>query len=766
MTLLRDPAVLLLLCVLLAWGVYSGLQPPQPLPAETENSVFSAERAEILLHSLYFENLPHVSGSEQNAVLRDRILAMLETFGYEPEVQSRFHCRPEIGSCSPLENIVAVRKGEKQGSAILLTAHYDSTWAGPGVADDGAGVAAVLEIARMLASAPSLEHDLIFLFTDAEELGLLGADAFAKHHELFANVRFVINLEARGAGGPSIMFETGEGNRRIIRSLEQSLERPIANSLSYEVYKRMPNDTDFSVYRDYNKPGFNFAFVGQPALYHSRIDDLSHLDLGSLQHHGQNAWAILHAMDARYLEKVVSSEDAAYIDLFGHDLLHYPASSAAGVALLLSVLTIIAIRKSYPRQVTIRQVFWTLVAIIMLMMALPAAGWLLSWPLGRWPDMHPLQHPFSWLGRATLLLATLWLISRTSAFLTPRASTGSVMGACWSLMILFAITLAYVMPVISYLAILPLLMFFLGLILDGFRWKKSPRLLFSSLFGFLAAAYLGFYYFFLLDAVLNFNLSHFKVIPLILPVIPLLPLLVWYADEKSSGKRLGNVLLVLIVAGCVGQQFVPGYTADSPRDMALVYRQDSNAENAWLVLESLWGTADEDYAARHEFQTVRLVAPYGRVQEVLAREISPIDLAEVKLVSTSVQETENPTSRKHHVVELEIPPGVRHLRVFVSEETGFRQVMLDGLLALDTNEKTRQKLRGNYLRINRPKAGPMRLEIELANSGDTDLQVEAWFDLPELVLAPYMDDWPLDAQPAMLGPRALKKFTFRLDGQE
>ena len=121
----------------------------------------------------YAQNQPHVSGSVQNALLRDRIVSMLHGFGYKPEIQRRFHCNPAFASCSPVENILAIRQGEQRGSAILLTAHYDSVWTGPGVADDGAGVAALLEIARMATLAPGFSHDLIFLFTDAEEQGQL-----------------------------------------------------------------------------------------------------------------------------------------------------------------------------------------------------------------------------------------------------------------------------------------------------------------------------------------------------------------------------------------------------------------------------------------------------------------------------------------------------------------------------------------------------------------------------------------------------------------
>ncbi|MCW8872023.1 MAG: M20/M25/M40 family metallo-hydrolase, partial [Xanthomonadales bacterium] len=249
MLLLRHPISLLLITLLVLLGVLRSYSTPSPVDAGAPDVVFSAYRAEAILRELLAEKAPHVAGSPHNALVRDRIIAQLQAFGYEPETQARFHCNPLFGTCSPVENIIALKPGARGEHAILLTAHYDSVWAGPGAADDGAGVAAILEIARMAADFPAFDNDVIFLFSDSEENGLIGADAFAGHHPLFARVKAVLNLEARGVAGPSVMFETGEGNRRVIRMLAKHIDRPVANSLTYEMYKRMPNDTDYTVYK-------------------------------------------------------------------------------------------------------------------------------------------------------------------------------------------------------------------------------------------------------------------------------------------------------------------------------------------------------------------------------------------------------------------------------------------------------------------------------------------------------------------------------------
>jgi hypothetical protein len=764
MKFLRHPLFLLFATLLLAWGVYAASRPPPPLPATVVNEKFSADRAELLLRELYAQNQPHVSGSAQNVLLRDRIVSVLQRSGYEPQIQRRFHCNAEFASCSPVENILAVRAGEQRGSAILLTAHYDSAWAGPGVADDGAGVATLLEIAQMATLAPGFSHDLVFLFADAEEQGLIGADAFATQHDLFDAVRAVINLEARGVTGASVMFETGEKNRGIIRMLATSLKRPVANSLTYEVYRRMPNDTDFSVYRKRGLPGVNFAFAGGAALYHSRIDDLNHLDPGSLQHHGQNAWSMLQALDQRNLEKLTSSEDAVYIDLFGRKLLQYPHSSSIGVSLVLSVLVLIAIRRAFLRQIVFRQVLWTVLGVVMLVIALPACGWLLSWPLGRWVDAPPLEHPFPWGGRAALLLAAVWSIFAVLKFLAPRVSTGSVTTGCWVLFVLLGLVLANAMPGAGFLAVLPLLGFTLGLILDSLRWKKNPRLLFSSVAGFLAATYLGIYFFFQLDVVLNFNQSWIKIMPLLLPAIAVLPLLHGYVDERYPRGKFGVTLLALILAACVSQQFVPGYTPDAPRDMALMVRQDPGRQQAWLVLESVYGSPDAAYAKKHGFARVSLVGPDGEPREVLARETNLLDLPEISVTVRAIEAADKESGRQRQVMDLLIPAGVRQLVLSFPRQADLVQAKVDGQLVFAAELKSRQKRKHQRLMINHPPSGAMRIEFESNGQVTGDLLLNARFDLPAEQLEPYMADWPDDAQPAFLGPRVLQISHIKLGG--
>ena len=131
---LRHPLALLLIGLLVLMGVMRSYSAPAPVGADVPDVEFSAIRADAILRDLLQENRPHVAGSEANAVVRDRVMAHLEAAGYGPEIQSGFHCNPALGHCSPVENIVAVKQGMDGRHALLVTAHYDSGWAGPGAA--------------------------------------------------------------------------------------------------------------------------------------------------------------------------------------------------------------------------------------------------------------------------------------------------------------------------------------------------------------------------------------------------------------------------------------------------------------------------------------------------------------------------------------------------------------------------------------------------------------------------------------------------------
>ena len=748
---LRHPLSLLLIAFLVLLGVLRSFSTPSPVGADAPDVVFSADRAEAILRDLLSDNRPHVAGSPHQAVVRDRVVSHFEAAGYPVEIQSRFHCNPMFGTCSPVENVIAVKPGSIGEHAVLLTSHYDSGWTGPGAADSGAGTAAILEIARMAADFPPFENDVTFLITDSEENGLIGADAFAEHHPLFERVGAVINLEARGASGPSGMFETAEGNRSIIRMLSKNVDRPVANSLIYEMYRRMPNDTDFTVYGRKGVMGVNFAFAQGVPVYHSAIDDPDHLDLGSLQHHGDNAWGMLKALGERDLDTITHREDAGYIDLFATRLSHYPVSMAVGLALFTGVWVMLAIGLAFRREFRFRQLRWGLVAIPLLALALVLGAYLLSFPLGRWPDLHPLEHPFPWVGRLTLfLMAGLAMYSAIKVF-QGRVSPCAWMIIAWALVFVLGMVLSSRLPAATHVALLPLTMFALGSVIDLFRKKSPAPLLMASVLGFGTAAFISFYHFLMLDVVMNFDRSHIKMIPLILVVLVAMPMLLAFAKKYELSWQPARWLLAAVLVGCFVHGFLPGYTAERPRDMSLMYREVAGEPDAHIVVESIYRRHDRAYAKKHDFTMEEINSGRLESTERPVRQVPALGLPGATVEPQAAVEEDGAWRRR---VTVTLPANSPVLILALAEHAGLLKAWVNGIPALDNAIEGKRERPRRGLRLIWPGDDPIEVELLTETGSALDLAAVTWHPLPGVLTSPFMGNWPDDAQPFLFGPRA------------
>lgn len=263
--------------------------PPPIDPAGEFNTARAIERLSRILG----DERPHPVDSEANDAVRERLVAELRAIGYEPELRDDFSCRlskrGNAVTCARVRNIV-VRTGPSSGKTILIASHYDSVAAGPGAADDGAGVAAALEIAAIVKTRMPAKP-VIFLFTDGEETGLNGAHSFVARDPLAKEVAAVINMEARGATGAAVLFETSEPNGRDVAAYSKRISAPAGNSLATDIYKMMPNDTDMSEFLKLGSDGLNLAFTGSLPIYHTPMDNIANLDRRSLAHIGSSALA-------------------------------------------------------------------------------------------------------------------------------------------------------------------------------------------------------------------------------------------------------------------------------------------------------------------------------------------------------------------------------------------------------------------------------------------------------------------------------------------
>ena len=313
---------------------------PDVLGTDAADDVFSAARAEA--HVRVIAQRAHPVGSEEIRKVRRYLVEQITALGLDAEVQQTpYLARMNYRNYGVMvENVLVRVAGREPGSAVLFVAHYDSAPQGPGAADNGSAVAALLEMLRALATGPQLKNDLIVLFSDAEEPGVLGAQAFHDLHPWMADVRLVVNLEARGYRGPVIMFETGDGNARWLRELRATGVPVVAASFTSEIYARMSNETDFTVFRESQIGGLNFAFIHDAVRYHTALDSIANLDRRSLQQQGEVALALARQLGETDLE-APESGNAVYFNLLGV-LVSFPVIVAQGL-LVLVVLAALAV---------------------------------------------------------------------------------------------------------------------------------------------------------------------------------------------------------------------------------------------------------------------------------------------------------------------------------------------------------------------------------------------------------------------------------------
>jgi hypothetical protein len=451
----------------------AALAPPAPLPADAPAEVFSAARAQLQQQMVAAS--AHPIGSPSNAAVRDRLVAELTALGFTVEVArgpvANGYGRRPAASFAFVENIVARKAGREGGPALVLMSHYDARWHAPGAGDAGSGVATVLEAARALGQTP-LARDLLVVFTDGEEVGLLGAQRWVAALPERADIGLLLNFEARGTSGPAFMFETSPGNGALIAAAAASLRRPTAQSLGYEVYRRMPNDTDFSVVKAAGIQGLNFAPIGTLFDYHSPTDTPANFDPATLQQQGEYAVALARRFGSAALP-LAPADDVVFFDLLGRRLVSFPLglghalTLAAG--LLLAQLGWRLRRSGRLSGGDAARASLAVGATLLLVAALGTAGgaWIGADELRRWAAIARLgPNAFGWAavgGGATLLVAALalhgvaWRQRRsTPVGLWPLALAGL---ALW---FLIAVAAALAAPTASYAFGIPLLLALLG----------------------------------------------------------------------------------------------------------------------------------------------------------------------------------------------------------------------------------------------------------------------------------------------------------------
>jgi hypothetical protein len=332
------------------------LDAPRPVSSAAASGRFSSARAMDALRVI--AAAPRPIGSLRAAVVRDYIYGRLQALALDPHVQTGevVSARaPRVAGA--VHNIVGRLPGRDPSRAVLLVAHYDSVPTAPGAADDGSGVAALLETARALRSGPPPRNDIIFLFTDGEERGLLGSQAFLRDDPWAYAAGVVLNFDSPGSSSPALMYETSPGNGRLIPHY-LAAGATYGSSLMYEVSRRQPVVSDFRPFVAGGVPGMTFGMLDGPAYDHTAYDSLAAFDEAGLQHEGQTALALARRLGDADLWNL-HAPDVVYFNAVGGVAVSYPGSYVLPLAVLAVALFFTAVAVAVRRRLlTWRGMAW------------------------------------------------------------------------------------------------------------------------------------------------------------------------------------------------------------------------------------------------------------------------------------------------------------------------------------------------------------------------------------------------------------------------
>lgn len=537
-------------------------------------------------------------GSAANDRARDYIVGQLRDMGFDVRVQTADARRAEVGLTVRVHNIIAIREARLR-DAIALVSHYDSSPASPGAADDALGVAVSLEAARALAGA-GLQHALAVIVTDGEEIGLMGAAAIDRD-SVASRIGVYLNHEAIGSAGPTLLFETGPGNAWAVDAWAANAPMPRGGSFAFEVYRRIPNDTDFTLLKRLGVPGLNFSAIVDSYPYHTARDAADRLEPATLEQMGHNTVGVVRALDRMDLTRR-TLDQATYSDLLGRAAFSMGPRAAAwmtALALFLAVLAWVKTMRASIRAVGFGRVLltavWSLIGAIVVLVFMVAAPVLLR-------ASREVYHPwYAHPDRLFLLTALMgalgaWGAARAGALLPERIRSTRHPALAWSIglpvWLVVSGVLAYYAPMAAYLMAGPLLATSALLLLVPLERPAMVRLV-----SFLAFAICVSMWGWLTLQLWRFAVAHFGRLPIITPawvygafifvagVAFAPPVLAVVTGRRLRRPGLTTALIfVAVVVAVVMAWIAPAYTYERPQRRSANYVHDDSTGRAfWQV---------------------------------------------------------------------------------------------------------------------------------------------------------------------------------------
>lgn len=468
----RADLLVFLMC-LIAGTAYYLHQAPQQVP-----SLASMDMPTTMKHLEHISQEPHAIGTKAHQEVGDYIIQQAKKNGLQVELQidtisgTYRNCTQDIVQ---VRNILVAKAGQDSDDIVMLAGHYDTHPNTPGTSDDGTAIAVMLQQMEYYAQQ-STKNSLLFMFTDAEEIGLYGAQVFMNNYPHKDKIKQIINVEARGNDGPALFFETNVGNQQTIRDVSR-FKHVRANALMYEVYKRLPNNSDFSHYKKLDANGVNMANIDGFVHYHAPTDNLQYANKTTIQHHQYLIAEMMHYYANTPLKNKAES-DSTYFNLLSFILVVYPPIINL-IMLLISVLLVPVFMKKTMYDYRFKKVLLAVLSILLGIVACVFSAYLYLLVLKQMYPHYGNFYSFNFYNAglyfycflALTILVFLGVLNNLKDWLSIAAEDIHLAGIGLSLIIGF---LLYIyIPSASYIISFPLFFYVVGYICCNMYLKEA-----------------------------------------------------------------------------------------------------------------------------------------------------------------------------------------------------------------------------------------------------------------------------------------------------
>jgi hypothetical protein len=524
---------------------------------------------------------PHPNGSTAHDEVRDYIRDQMTALGLRTRLVEGPAVNPWRGAPFPagrVSTLVAELPGTGGDGTVYIDAHYDTVRKNGGSNDNTVNVAGLIEVARALVNGPKLKNTVAFVFTDAEEVGLLGIRHFLDTERPDPAKSVVLNLEARGASGAVVMFQASAGNSGVVSHLRDA-RQPLGFSLTYEVYRHLPNDSNFTEWSDDGFTGMNFAYLDGSAYYDSGADSLAQVRPATVQTYGAQNLALLKSFGDTDIPALDKGSSTYFWLPF--TLVSYPSWLVIPLALL-AVAAFAGLM--WVVRVRLRSYLWALLSFLA---PLVGGAVLASVLWSVFVGVRPEYGTFA-LGdtyepgfyRAALSVLGLTVVAAWYLALRRRLGPEALTAAGLTWLSLLSLLTAFVAPGASYLFTLPVLVTAgAGCVLAALKRPGGWPLAVAA--GSLVTTVLAAPIVALLYPALGVRFGMVPVLLIVLlavPALPLLELLVPRFPRWIAGGAAA-LSLALFATGLA----VDPIDANHPRLSSMVYALDADKRQARWV---------------------------------------------------------------------------------------------------------------------------------------------------------------------------------------